>query len=243
MRYSWIQIYKYFFLIELTSKEIIKIQARVAEKERIVETLIDTSISILNEMATAVEEMTSKSDIQHIYDSIDDYIRENRELKNLPLQNMFKNLEEKRKVHAEKQKAKQRKILENFHKFCVRMLEQYHALVECSKSSIVLLVACASKPGYVQYEKDLANGQIGEQLMGLFFFPPLLGSFDLKEDDIEITLNGRLLTQRHGKMNICQAFVSYDVHCTNILVIILFKGILYFLILRTLELAVCIVNV
>ena len=207
------------------------------------ENLIDTSISILNEMATAVHVMTSKSDIQQIYDSIDDYIRENKEPKNLPLQDLLKKFEENRNVHAENQKAKQRKILENFHKFCVRMLEQYNALVECSKSSIVFRVACASELKYVQYKKDLESGQIGEQLMELFLFPPFLESFYLKEDDIEITLNGRLLTQRHGKMNICQAFVSYDVHYTNILVVILFIGILYFLILCTLELAVCIVNV
>ena len=193
-------------------------------------------------MATAVHVMTSKSDIQQIYDLIDDYIRENKESKNLPLQNLLKKIEEKRNVHAEKQKAKHRQILENFHKFCVRMLEQYNALVECSKSSIVFLVACASKSGYVLYKKDLESGRIGEQLMELFLFPPFLESFDLKEDEIEITLNGRLLIQRHGKMNICQAFVSYDVHCANILVVILFVGILY-LILCTLELSVSIVNV
>ena len=54
---------------------------------------------------------------------------------------------------------------------------------------------------------DLENGQIGEQLMELLLFPPFLGSFGLKEGDLEITLNGRLLTQRKGKINICKAFV------------------------------------
>ena len=218
----------FFFFIELTSKETIRIRPRVEGKKTVVETLIDTTISILNEMVAAVDEMSSESDLQDIYDSIDDFIRENKEPENLPLQDLFKALKEKIKVYAQIKKTNQMKILANFIKFCLRMQKEYGADVEFSKSSILLLVTFSSKSDYVLYQKDLENGQIGEQLMELLLFPPFLSSFDLKEDDIEITLNGRLLTQRKGKINICEAFVSHDVHCTSILEVILFICSIYF---------------
>ena len=199
-------------IVETTSKETLKIQACVAEKETIVETITDTSISILNEMVASVNELTSESDVNQIYESIDDFVRENKkEPENLHLQNLLKKLKDKIKVYAEIQKTNQIKILANFHKFCLRMQREYGAHVECSRSSILLLVTCSSTSGYILYKKDLENGKIGEQLMELFLFPPFLGSFGLKEDDIEITLNGRLLTQRKGKIIIC------EVRCTNIL--------------------------
>nr|XP_022314696.1 uncharacterized protein LOC111119132 [Crassostrea virginica] len=195
-------------LTELTSKETIKIQARVAEKGTIVETFIDTSISILNEMVAAVHEMTSESDIHQIYESIDDFIRENKEKpENLQLQNLFKTLIQKMKVYAKKQKTNQIKILANFNKFCLRMKREYGAQIECSKSSILLHVTCSSKSGYVLYKKDLENGQIGEHLLELFLFPPFLSSFGLKEDDIEIMLNDRLLTQRKDSL---QSFINFE---------------------------------
>ena len=56
-------------------------------------------------------------------------------------------------------------------------------------------------------------------------------------------LNDRLLTQRKGKIIIYDAFVSYDKHCTNILVIILFIGIIRFSFVSTSELSICTVNV
>ena len=221
-------MYEYFFFIELTSIETIGIQPRVVGKETIVETFIDTSISILNDMVAAVPEMSSESDLQYIYESIDELIQENKGPENLPLQDLIKTLKENIKVYAQIQNKNQMKILANCLKFCVRMRRKYGAHVECSKSSILLLVTFSSKSGYVLYKMDLENGQIGEQLMELLLFPPFLGSFDLKEDDIEITLNGRLLTQRKGKINICETFVSQDAHFTSILVVILFIGNIYF---------------
>ena len=201
--------------IELTSEETITIQARVAEKTTIVETLIETSISILNEMVAAVHELTSEADIGHIYESINDYIRGNREPENKPLENLFKKLEEKNKVYAKIQKTDQMKILANFNKFILRMRKEYGAGVGFSKSSILLLVTCSSKKGYNHYKKNLKEGQIGMQMMELFLFPPFLGSFDLKEDEIEIRLNDRLLTQLKGKINRWVAHLSHDLYCTN----------------------------
>ena len=196
--------------------EKITIHARVPGKETMVENLIDTSISILNEMVAAVHEMTSESDINRIYESIDYHIRESKEPENLPLQNLLKKLKEKIILSAKTQKTHQMEILGNFNKFCLRMHRKYGAHVKFLKDSILLLVTISSEPGYVLYKKDLEHGQIGEQVIELFFFPLFLGSFDLKEGDIEITLNGRLLTRRAGKISKCQAFVSYDVHSTNI---------------------------
>nr|XP_022308383.1 uncharacterized protein LOC111114379 [Crassostrea virginica]XP_022308391.1 uncharacterized protein LOC111114379 [Crassostrea virginica] len=50
------------------------------------------------------------------------------------------------------------------------------------------------------------------QIMELFYFPPFLGSFDLKEDEIEIRLNDRLLTQRKGSMT----SILHDMESTRI---------------------------
>ena len=200
--------YNFFsFFIEITSKETIRIHPRVVGKDTNVETFIDTSISILNEMVAAIHEMTSESDLNYIYESINDFLRENKEYGIVILQDLFKTLKEKIKVYAQIKKENQMKILANFHKFWLGMQRKYKAYVEFSKSSILLLVTFSSKSGYVLYQEDLENGQIGEQLMELLLFPPFLGSFGLKEGDLEITLNGRLLTQRKGKINICEAFV------------------------------------
>ena len=176
------------------------------------ETLIDTSITILNEMVAAVHEMTSESDLQQIYESIIDFIRGiGEEPENLLLQNLLKKLMEKVLVCAKIQRTNQIRILANFLKFCLTMKIEYGAHVKYSRSSILLRVTCSSISSYELYKKNLKNGRIGEQLIELFLFPPFLDSFDLKEDDIEITLCGRLLTQRKGRINICETFVSHDV--------------------------------
>ena len=48
----------YFVLAELNSKDIINFESKVAENKQIVETIIGISISILNEMVGAVDEVT-----------------------------------------------------------------------------------------------------------------------------------------------------------------------------------------
>ncbi|XP_078341072.1 uncharacterized protein LOC144627562 isoform X2 [Crassostrea virginica] len=197
---------------ELTSEEIITIQAREAERTTIVETLIATSISVLNEMVAAVHKLTSEADIGRMYESINDYIRENREPENKPLENLFKKLEKKIKVYAKIQKTNQMKILANFNKFILKMHKEYGASVGFSKSSILLHVTCSSKSGYNHYKNDLEQGQIGMQIMELFLFPPFLGSFELKEDEIEIRLNGKLLTQRKGS----KTSIFHDMESTRI---------------------------
>ena len=66
--------------------------------------------------------------------------------------------------------------------------------------------------------------------MELFLYRPFLDSFGLKADDIEISLNGSLLTQHKGKnvntlRHIVMVFV-YDAHCTCI--VFLFIKIIFF---------------
>ena len=190
----------FFVLAELTSKETIKIEPKVAENRQIVETLIDTSISILNEMLDAVNEVTSEADINQIYGSIAEFIQDNKEEpETLLLQNLFKKLKEKITSYAKLQGHNRIKILANFHKFSLTMKRGYAACVECSKSSILFLVTFSSKEGHDLYKKDLENGRIGEQILELFLYSPFLESFGLKAYDIEISLNGSLLTKQKSK--------------------------------------------
>ena len=191
------------FFAELTSKEIIEIRSRDVAKIPIVETLINMSISVLNKMVDAVNELTSEADVNQIYDSIAEFMRDNKEEPENPhLQNLLMKLNEKIISFAELQGPNRIKILANHTRFSIRMRREYGAQVEYSKSSILLSVTFSSKEGYDLYKKDLENGQIGEQIMELFLYPPFLESFGLKAEDIDISLNGSLLTQHKGKKDV-----------------------------------------
>ena len=162
----------FFVLAELTSKETIKIEPKVAENRQIVETLIDTSISILNEMLDAVNEVTSEADINQIYGSIAEFIQDNKEEpETLLLQNLFKKLKEKITSYAKLQGHNRIKILANFHKFSLTMKRGYAACVESSKSSILFLVTFSSKEGHDLYKKDLENTNWGADSGAVFVFP------------------------------------------------------------------------
>ena len=187
------------FFAELTSKEIIEIRSRDVAKSPIVETLINISISVLNKMVDAVNELTSEADVNQIYDLLAEFMLDNKEPENPHLQNLLMKLNEKIISFAELQGQNQIKILAKHTRFSIRMRREYGAQVEYSKSSILLSVTFSSKEGYDLYKKDLENGQIGEQILELFLYPPFLDSFGLKVDDIDISLNGSLLTQPKGK--------------------------------------------
>ncbi|XP_078309777.1 uncharacterized protein LOC111120402 isoform X2 [Crassostrea virginica] len=181
---------------ELTSKETIKIEPRVAEKAQIVQTLIDTSISILTEMVGAVNEMTSESDIHQIYASLIEFIKYSKEDHlHLHLKRLLNTLQEKICSYAKLQGQNQIIILTNFLKLNLEMMKEYDAQVDYIRSSILLLVTFSSMRGYDLYKQDLENGRIGERILELFLYPPFLHSFGLNKDDIEIYLNGSLLTQ------------------------------------------------
>ena len=151
-------------------------------------------------MVDAVDEMISEADVNLIYESIAEFTRDNKEEpENRRLRNLLKKLSEKIKSYAELQGPNQIKVLANFIKFSLRMRSEYGANVEFSKSSILLLLTFSSKNGYDFYMKDLENGRIGEQILELFLYHPFLASFGLKAEDIELSLNGTLLTKHKGK--------------------------------------------
>lgn len=163
------------------------------------QTHIDTWISILSEMVNAVNEITPESHIHQIYESLIEfsYIKDNKEdLLHLHLQILLKTLEQKILSYANLQGQNRIKILTNFSKFRVKM---YEAQVDYFRSSILLLVTISSMRSYDLYKQDLENGRIGERILELFLCPPFLDSFRLKKDDVEIYLNGSLLTLNKGK--------------------------------------------
>ena len=194
------------FFAELTSKETIEIRSRDVAKSPIVETLINMSISVLNKMVDAVNELTSEADVNQIYDLLEEFMRDNKEPENPHLQNLLMKLNEKIISFAELQGPNRIKILANHTRFSLRMRREYGAQVEYSKSSILLSVTFSSKEGYDLYKNDLENGRIGEHILEVFLYPPFLESFGLKAEDIEISLNGRLLTRHKGKK-----YVKHDV--------------------------------
>ena len=123
-KHGFIHPLKVFLLCvftELASKETIEIKSRLAAKTHILESFVDVSILILNKMVDAVNEMTSESDINQIYESIAEFMRYNKEEpENRHLQELLKKLSVKIKEIAFR-RTDRIKILSNFHKFCLRM--------------------------------------------------------------------------------------------------------------------------
>lgn len=187
-------------MADLTSKENIKIEAKVAEKGKFVETLIDISISSLNEMVNSIHQLTSESEIDQLYESVVQFIQANKEeIENISLQNLLVNLQEKITSYAKLQEVNKIKILAKFLEFSVKLKRDYGAIVESSKGSLLLLLTFSSKKGYDLYKKDLKSGKIGKEILQLFLYPPLLDSFYLKTEDLVVHLNGRVLTHDTGK--------------------------------------------
>ena len=177
------------------------------------QTPIDT-ISIFTEMVNAVNEMTSESDIHLIYESLIEFIKNNKEdLLDLHLHILLKTLNKKIISYAKLQGHNRIKILTNFNKFSFEMRKEYNAQVDYFRRSILLLVTISSRRSYDLYKQDLENGRIGERILELFLCPPFLDSFRLKKDDVEIYLNGSLLTLNKGKedgKHIARFYATYN---------------------------------
>ena len=230
-----------YFVEVLTSKETVEIESKDPEKLHNVNTFIHGWILILNEMVAAINEMTSESDVRQIYESILDFIRNNKiEPENVLLKNLLQKLQEKIQSYAKLKECgvNQIPILAKFAQFYSVLVKEYGILaVKCSEGSILLLVTFTTRKGYDLYKKDLENGRIGEQILELFLYPPFLESFGLKADDIEISLNGSLLAQHKGKKGVkhlqCSGilFLSYNHifrYCVALLVNLYFRFVLFF---------------
>ena len=151
-------------------------------------------------MINVVNKLTTESEISELYELIEVFIQDNKEeIENEELEDLLTKLREKITVYANLQKENQMQILARFFRFNIMLKKKYEARVKCSKSSILLFVTFSTRIGYDLYKKDLENGRIAEHIMELFLYPPFLDSFGLKADDIEISLNDRLLTRNNGK--------------------------------------------
>ena len=193
----------YIFSIDLTSKEIIVIKPKLPKKENIEDAIDEASIELLNTMVDLVHKTTSESEIDHLYKSVVNFIRANKEeTEDRFLGHLFKKITEKIKSYARQQGPSQMRILARFLEFSLMFKREYRASMECSKSSILLHVTFLSRREYDLYKKDIENGQFGEKIMDLFLYPPFLESFGVKADDIVISLNGRLLTQPRGRIQV-----------------------------------------
>ena len=151
-------------------------------------------------MINVVNKMTTESEIIELDELIEVFIKDDKEeIENKELEDLLTKLREKITVYANLQEENQMQILARFFRFNIMLKKKYGARVKCSKSSILLFVTFSTRIGYDLYKKDLENGRIAEHIMELFLYHPFLESFGLKTDDIEISLNGILLTQHKGK--------------------------------------------
>lgn len=138
--YTSIYIFFYFILfllIGLTSAEKITIEPKRAKKRKLVETLTDISICILNEMVDAIHGLTPESEIEQLYELVEAFIRKNKEnIENNNLQDFLQGLKEKIKRHAKQQEGNRMKILARFAKFILGIENYYDGFVESSKGSL-----------------------------------------------------------------------------------------------------------
>lgn len=163
-------------LADLTSKENIKIEARAAEKGKFVETLIDISISSLNEMVNSIHQLTSESEIDQLYESVVQFIQANKEeIENISLQNLSVNLQDKIASYAKLQEVNKIKILAKFIEFSVKLRRDYGAIVQCSKGSLLLLLTFSSNKGYDLYKKRLTKWQNRKRNSAAVFISPSPG--------------------------------------------------------------------
>nr|XP_022319238.1 uncharacterized protein LOC111122013 [Crassostrea virginica] len=197
-----------------TSKETIEIEPNGSEKRHKVNTFTHGWISVLNEAVAAINDMTSESDIRQIYEAILQFTRGTKEEhESLLLQNLVQKLQEKIHWYAKLKDlgVNRIRILLKFAEFYSSLVKEYGILaVKCSEGSIILLVTFSSRNGYDLYQKDLENGRIGEQILEMFLYPPFIERFDLKADDIEISLNGSLLTLQTGSLRSLESVETLD---------------------------------
>lgn len=165
------------------------------------ETLCNTYIYILNEMVDTIQGLTSESDIERLYKSIEAFITENKgDIDNTHLKSILKRLGEKITAYASLQMGTKMTVLDKFLKFIMRLKKIYGACVEGAKGSLILTVTFSSKEGYDFYKKDLEKGIIGQQILQLILCPPFLASFDLRAEDLIVYMNDQELTKDSGKL-------------------------------------------
>lgn len=187
-------------LIELTSDENISIEAKTERKRKFAETLCDISIRILNEMVDTIQKHTTESEIEQLYEAVDNFIQNNKEeIENCHLQIMLEGLGEKITKYANLKENDKMQILARFLRFSAGIKRIYEASVESSKGSLILSVTFSSQKGYDLYKQDLEKGIIKEQIRQLFLYSPYLASFGLRPVDLIVCMNGQELTQENGK--------------------------------------------
>ncbi|XP_056006602.1 uncharacterized protein LOC130050461 [Ostrea edulis] len=175
-------------------EETVRIEARNPQKRKFAETLTDTSISILNCMINSITEKTSDSQIELLYESVEEFIRNNEEERSTLASNpFFEELHQKITRYANL-KENAMEILAKFLYFTMRLKKKYGAEFEVSQGSLLLKLTFSSERGYDLYMQDLERGEIGKLILSVLLYPPFLASFNLHAEDLMIYLNDKELT-------------------------------------------------
>ncbi|XP_056002604.1 uncharacterized protein LOC125662351 [Ostrea edulis] len=188
----------------LCVQETVRIEARNSLKRKHAETLTDTSITILNYMMNSINKLTSHSEIELLYESVEEFIRANKKGKQrFDLAHFFfhfvSDLRQKITDYADL-KENRMEILANFLFFTLKLKTKYGTDLESEVGSILLKLTFSSKTGYDLYMQDLERGDIGQLILSVLFYPPYLASFNLDAEDMKIYLNDIELTAeiKHG---------------------------------------------
>lgn len=145
-------------MIELTSRENVSIAAKVGQKRKRAEAFNDMCIRALNIAVETINELTSESEIEHIYKSVEHFFKEDKEdIENKNLEDMLQRLEEKIIQYAKLQKGNTIKIMLRFFWFNLGMKKMYGANVESSKGSLILTLTFSSKKKLRPLQKGLGE--------------------------------------------------------------------------------------
>lgn len=118
-------------MIELTSRENVTIAAKVGQKKTHAEAFSDNCIQVLNIVVETINELTSESEIEQIYKSVENFFRDGKEnVENKNLEDMLQRLQEKIIQYAKLQKGNTTKIMLRFFQFNLDMKKMYDASVE-----------------------------------------------------------------------------------------------------------------
>ncbi|XP_056003727.1 uncharacterized protein LOC125662515 [Ostrea edulis] len=180
-------------------EENVRVEARDPQLNNLVETLTNTSISILNDMKDSITEMTPDSDIELLFESIEEFISENKEnISTLTSFPFFEELAQKIKRYAYLKKSPMQTLARHL-RFILRLKKMYGAELECSQGSLLLKLTFSSEGGCDHYMHDLERGEIGELILSVLLYPPYLANYNLHAEDLMIYLNDNEITAETSK--------------------------------------------
>jgi hypothetical protein len=139
-------------------------------------------------MVDSINGWTSPAELDELYESVEEFIQENRQELDLAFLPFFTKLTSKVEKYAEL-KTNKIQILARFFRFTMMLKKKYGAELVCKSGSLLLELTFSSMEGYKLYKQDLEKGEIEKQIHSVLLYPPYLANFHLGIEDLTIHLN------------------------------------------------------